>query len=93
MQIAGKRYPLILNTALTAVQVPGLTPLAASGIVARVSAKPNNPSVFGLNNQSQQTWHVTLPGGEQAQIASGQSIRLAAGAQFWFGQIAGVVVE
>lgn len=92
LQIAGQRHPLALGGTFTAAQIPGLTAITAAGVVARVTANPVDPTVIGLNNQSQQTWYVTLPGGEATQIASGQTIRLSQGAQFWFGQIAGVVV-
>jgi len=92
LRIAGKRYPLLLGETFTATQIPGLTSVSNSGIVAEVKANPAHPKAVGLKNQSQQIWQVTLPGGKTQQLTPGQTIELLNGAQFWFGQIAGAVV-
>jgi Ca-activated chloride channel family protein len=73
--------------------VPSLRPGSGDGVVAEVSRNPNNPTVLGLRNLSQQTWTATLVGGDRRQIEAGKTIRLAVGTKIDFGGITGEVAQ
>ncbi|PNJ93267.1 hypothetical protein CEP10_16435 [Cylindrospermopsis raciborskii S07] len=79
------------GTCLTAVEIPGLEPEGSDGVVARVNTNPKDPSILGLQNCSHRAWNVTLADGEQKQIESGRSIKLATGTKIKFGSIEGQI--
>lgn len=79
------------GTCLTAVEIPGLEPKGSDGVVARVNTNPKDPSILGLQNCSHRAWNVTLADGEQKQIESGRSIKLATGTKIKFGSIEGQI--
>jgi len=79
------------GTCLTAVEIPGLEPKGSDGVVARVNTNPKDPSILGLQNCSHRAWNITLADGEQKQIESGRSIKLATGTKIKFGSIEGQI--
>ncbi len=83
--------PLTHGTRLSTQEIPGLEPLSADNIVAEVSHNPQNPTVLGLKNYSHQSWITTLSNGEQIQIDTGRSIKLAAGTKINFGSVEGEI--
>jgi predicted component of type VI protein secretion system len=56
-------------------------------VVAEVTAHPNDPSVLGLKNLSDQSWSLVTVEGEQRELAPGRSIRLVAGLQVRIGDL------
>lgn len=79
------------GTCLTGVEIPGLEAKGSDGVVARVNTNPNDPRILGLQNCSHRVWNVTLADGEQKQIESGRSIKLATGTKIKFGSIEGQI--
>lgn len=79
------------GTRLSATEIPGLEPQGADGVVAQVNPNPKDPSVLGLQNCSHRAWTVTLASGEQRQVESGRSIKLAAGTKIKFGSVEGEI--
>lgn len=59
--------------------------------VAEISRNPNDPTVLGMKNLSDSHWVAEVPGGGQRQIASGKTVRLAAGTKVNFGPIKGEI--
>ncbi len=60
-------------------------------MVAQVNPNPKDPSVLGLQNCSHRAWTVTLANGEQKQVESGRSIKLAARTKINFGSVEGEI--
>jgi hypothetical protein len=71
--------------------IPGLEASQGNGVVAEVVPNPQDPTVMGLKNLSQQAWVATLAQGGQRQVEGGRSIRLAAGTKIDFGTVQGEV--
>jgi hypothetical protein len=59
--------------------------------IAEIAANPNDRSILGLRNLSDQTYRVTLTGGHTINLPKGKSVRLAPGLVIDFGGIAGLV--
>ncbi len=60
-------------------------------IVASVSQNPNNPSQWGLKNESSDTWTYIKTDGTQVMLPPGRSAALVSGAKINFGQIIGEI--
>lgn len=93
LQIKRRAIPLTDGTHLTANEIPGLESQRADGVVAEVSHNPQDPTVLGLKNCSYRHWMATLASGEQRQIDSGRSIKLAVGTKINFGSVEGEIKE
>ena len=87
LEIGSARVPAAVGARLWERQAPGATASRGDGVVAEVSANPNDAQVLGLKNLSLQTWSVTLAGGAQRELAPGRSIRLEAGMQLKIGDL------
>ncbi|MUG96834.1 hypothetical protein F7734_32635 [Scytonema sp. UIC 10036] len=83
--------PLTDGAQLTGKEIPGLEPQVAGGVVAQVNNNPQDPTILGLKNCSHRVWTATLTSGEQKQIESGRSIKLAAGTKINFGSVVGEI--
>lgn len=62
-----------------------------SDVVARVVRHPSKPGVWGLRNETENPWHVTVPGAEPRTVASGQSVGLVDGTVLDLGRISGTI--
>lgn len=85
----GQTVSLEVGTQLMPAVIPGLESRAGSRIIAEVVKNPNDPAVLGLMNLSHRTWSATPVGGEQKQVESGKSVKLAAGTKIGFGLVTG----
>lgn len=93
LQIQQMIIPLTLRSQLQVREIPGLRAQKNNGIVAKVNANPNDPTILGLQNCSQQIWKAILINGEQKQIEPGRSIKLEAGTKINFGSVEGQIRE
>ena len=91
LQIKRRAIPLTDGTYLMAKEIPGLESQRTDGVVAEVSHNPQEPTVLGLKNCSYRSWMATLVSGEQRQIDSGRSIKLAVGTKINFGSVEGEI--
>jgi hypothetical protein len=69
--------------------IPGLETVAGNGVVAEVVPNPQDSTVLGLQNLSQQAWVATLVQGGKRQVEVGRSMRLAVGTKIHFGTVEG----
>ncbi|MEB3189587.1 MAG: hypothetical protein VKL42_04505 [Snowella sp.] len=60
-------------------------------LLAEVNRNPDDPSILGLKNLSQQEWQITFTDGETKTIAPGRSIKLEDNMVIHFGDSAGTV--
>ncbi|MEB3189910.1 MAG: hypothetical protein VKL42_06165 [Snowella sp.] len=93
LSILERVIPLDLNTQLTQAEIPELYPFGYDGIIAVVNPNPQNPSILGLKNCSNQIWTATLSNGEIRQIAIGRSIKLEEQVQIDFGAVTGIITQ
>lgn len=91
LEIGSARIPAAVGARLWERQAPGVTASRGDGVVGEVNANPNDPSVLGFKNLSQQTWDVTLADGTQRELASGRSIKLEAGMKIRIGDLVAVI--
>ena len=91
LYVKKRMISLTNGTQLRANDLPGLESQRADGVVAQVNPNPNNSSILGLQNCSSGIWVATLSSGEQRQVASGRSIKLATGTKINFGSVAGEI--
>jgi hypothetical protein len=80
-----------MGTQLQAREIPGLAAQKPNGIVAEVNANPQDPSILGLHNCSQQVWLMTFPNGQQKQIDPDRSVKLATSTKINFGSVQGEI--
>lgn len=83
--------PMTDGTCLSAREIPGLEPQGTDRVVAQVNHNPQEPTVLGLKNCSHRGWIATLATGEQRQVESGRSIKLANGTKINFGSVEGEI--
>lgn len=91
LEIGSARIPASVGARLWERQAPGTSASRGDGVVAEVSANPNDPAVLGLKNLSTQAWTVTLADGSQRELASGRSIKLEAGMILKIGDLTATV--
>ena len=91
LRIQQKTIPLTMGTQLQAREIPGLAAQKPNGIVAEVNANPQDPSILGLHNCSQQVWLMTFPNGQQKQIDPDRSVKLATSTKINFGSVQGEI--
>jgi hypothetical protein len=91
LYIKRRAIPLTNGTQLRANDISGLESQRADGVVAQVNPSPNDPRILGLQNCSHRVWVATLASGEQKQVASGRSIKLAVGTKINFGSVEGEI--
>jgi hypothetical protein len=91
LYIKRRMIPLTNGTELRASDLPGLESQRPDGVVAQVNPNPNDPRILGLQNFSHRVWVATLASGEQRQVASGRSIKLAVGTKINFGSVEGEI--
>lgn len=58
-------------------------------VVGEVVQNPNNPSLWGIKNESKDNWTYIRPDGQQIPVAVGRSAAIAKGAKIGFGQYVG----
>ncbi len=87
IEIGTARVPVAVGARLYERQAPGTQASRGDGIVAEVSASPNDPGVLGLKNLSTQRWHVTTDKGERRELDPGRSIRIARGTRIQLGDL------
>jgi len=59
--------------------------------VARVNRHPQDPTVWGLRNESTDKWVATLPNGSTIDVEPGKNVRLATGTRIQFGKVEGEI--
>lgn len=91
LEIGTARVPAVVGARLWERQAPGASASRGDGVVAEVSANPNDPNVLGVKNLSLQIWAVTLVDGTRRELAPGRSIRLEAGMQIQIGDLHAIV--
>ena len=87
IEIGTARVPVSVGARLYERQAPGTHSSRGDGIVAEVSANPNDPGMLGLKNLSNQLWEVTTDRGERRELAPGRSIRIARGMKIQLGDL------
>ena len=58
-------------------------------VVGEVVQNPNNPSLWGIKNESKDNWTYIRPDGQQIPVAVGRSAAIAKDAKIGFGQLIG----
>lgn len=66
-------------------------PIADAAPVARVVAHPTQPGVWGLQNESNDTWNAVLPNHESKAVPPGRRVSLMHGLLVHFGRVMGEV--
>ncbi|MBS0320256.1 MAG: PrsW family intramembrane metalloprotease [Proteobacteria bacterium] len=87
LEIGTARIPATPGARLYARQAPGTVASNGDNVVGEVNANPHDPSMLGIKNLSTATWHVTTDRGEQREIATGRSVRLARGMTLRIGDL------
>lgn len=86
--VVGKNRVLLLkNTRLYAHHIYGNYDMAT--VVGTVVQNPNNPSLWGIKNESTENWTYVKPDGLQIPVAIGRSAAIAKGVKIDFGQMTG----
>ncbi len=83
--------PATVGARLWERQAPGALSARGDGVVAEVTAHPQDPALLGLKNLSQQAWAVTLVDGTRRELAAGRSIKLEAGMTLVIGELTAAV--
>lgn len=91
LEIGSARIPASVGARLWERQAPGALSARGDGVVAEVTAHPQDPALLGLKNLSQQAWAVTLADGSTRELASGRSIKLEAGLKLTIGDLVATV--
>jgi RsiW-degrading membrane proteinase PrsW (M82 family) len=87
IEIGTARVPATVGARLYERQAPGTTASRGDGIVAEVNANPNDATMLGIKNVSNQIWHVTTEQGERRELTTGRSIRIARGTKIQMGDL------
>lgn len=87
----GNIISLADGVGITAAELPGLTGVSGYVRVAEVNRHPQNPSIFGLKNLTNQSWRAVTPDGAERVIDPGRSVRLDAGTRIDFGSVSGEI--
>ena len=58
-------------------------------VVGEVVQNPNNPSLWGIKNESSENWTYIRPDGQQIPVAAGRSAAIAKDAKINFGHLTG----
>lgn len=85
IEIGSARIPATVGQRLQERQLPGVRALRGDGVVAEVTAHPQDPALLGLKNLSDSPWQLTLADGTERELQPGRSIRLAEGLQVRMG--------
>lgn len=86
--VVGKNRVLLLkDTKLYAHHICGNYDM--STVVGTVVQNPNNPSLWGIRNESKENWTYIKPDGMQIPVAIGRSAAIAKGVKINFGQMTG----
>lgn len=88
LEMGSARIPATVGARLYESHLPGVSAGRGDGIVAEVTANPNDLAVLGLKNLSDRTWTFVSPGRAERELAPGRSIKLEAGLQVRIGQAA-----
>jgi len=91
IEIGTARVPVTPGARLYERQTPGARSAQGDNIVAEVNANPNDPTMLGIKNLSNQAWQVTTEQGEERQLAPGRSVRLARGTRIQIGDLVAAV--
>ena len=86
--VVGKnRVILLKDTKLYAHHICGNYDMTT--VVGTVVQNPNNPSLWGIKNESTENWTYVKPDGMQIPVAIGRSAAIAKGVKIDFGQMTG----
>lgn len=86
--VVGKNRVLLLkDTKLYAHHICGNYDMTT--VVGTVVQNPNNPSLWGIKNESTENWTYVKPDGIQIPVAIGRSAAIAKGVKIDFGQMTG----
>ena len=86
--VVGKNRVLLLkDTKLYAHHICGNYDMTT--VVGTVVQNPNNPSLWGIKNESTDNWTYVKPDGMQIPVAVGRSAAIAKGVKIDFGQMTG----
>ena len=86
--VVGKNRVLLLkDTKLYAHHICGNYDMTT--VVGTVVQNPNNPSLWGIKNESTENWTYVKPDGMQIPVAIGRSAAIAKGVKIDFGQMTG----
>lgn len=86
--VVGKNRVLLLkDTKLYAHHICGNYDMTT--VVGAVVQNPNNPSLWGIKNESTENWTYVKPDGMQIPVAIGRSAAIAKGVKIDFGQMTG----
>ena len=86
--VVGKNRVLLLkDTKLYAHHICGNYDMTT--VVGTVVQNPNNPSLWGIKNESTENWTYIKPDGMQIPVAIGRSAAIAKGVKIDFGQMTG----
>lgn len=86
--VVGKNRVLLLkDTKLYAHHICGNYDMTT--VVGSVVQNPNNPSLWGIKNESTENWTYIKPDGMQIPVAIGRSATIAKGVKIDFGQMTG----
>lgn len=91
IQIGSARVPVTIGARLYERQTPGATSSKGDGIVGEVNANPNDPSILGVRNLSNQIWQVTTETGQRRELQPGRSIHLTRGTRIQLGDLIAAV--
>jgi hypothetical protein len=87
IEVGTTRLPATVGARLYERNIAGTHASSHDGVIAEVSANPNDPNVLGLKNLADKSWHVTTAIGQQRELAPGHSIRLEAGLKIRIGEM------
>ncbi len=91
LDVQGRSFPLFYGASFTQGELPMLAPSAGGGLVAQVSANPNDPTQLGLQNLTSWPWDAVMPDGSRHQIEPGRSARLMEGVTVQMGSTWGQI--
>jgi hypothetical protein len=94
IKIDGHEVCLTLQTILSAHHLTdkGQKEFDFETAMARVVKHPNDPSVVGLRNETNQDWTVTTNSGELQTVPAGKSVTIKPGIKINFGQKTGEII-
>jgi hypothetical protein len=87
----GRVIPLTAGVRLTTNDLLGVGTSSSARLIAEVERNPNDPTILGLKNLSDQGWSAVGPGSRQQRIDPGKSLKLVVGTTINFGGVEGEI--
>lgn len=85
VEIGSVRIPATVGARVYESHVPGVAAGRGDGVLAEVTARPDDPAVLGLKNLSDRAWTFQAGDKPERELAPGRSIRLEAGMRIRIG--------